>query len=74
MQSHRESDNFSTTSSSTITPSDYTAGPSTTTLVPVNSFRDSKKKSSRSKDKKDKKNRKDNEPLPRTLRPPMIFA
>ena len=68
MQFHSESsDNVSIMSSSTITPSDYTTGSSTATLVPKSSPADSKKKNSKPKDKKGA------ESMPRTLRPQMVF-
>jgi len=74
MRSHFESsDSASIMSSSTIAPSDYTAGSSTTTFVLESPPKDSEK-SSKSKDKKDKKSRKDDKPRSRTLCPPMIFA
>jgi len=76
MQSHSESsDNTSIISSTTIAASDCISGLSTTTLVPEIPPK-SPKNGSKSKDtgKKDGKNKKGGEPLPRVLRPPMIFA
>ena len=63
-------DNASTMTSSTVASPDNAS--SIATLVPESSK--NSKRSSKSKDNKDKKKRKDDEQLPRTVRPQMVFA